>query len=531
MKKKSLLSGIFLLSVLISVIMLTGCGGTGLDVAYEDLKEEFQSEDSSQNTKIEYDKKSDTLILSLDPDDVDADKLFDILNEDLEGADVGTISFARISNTPANSFSNSGNNQNNTQNDYATGNSQNNNQNDQSSGSMQEDANKYKESQGSDHQTDFATKVSKGIGSLSCSSIKCLDVSAVFSDLNGDDWTKILKKTEGLCIKHNDTGRFALGTDKVKKNIKNLKRLLLTNDYYSFNIDSIGHFSNIEELNFTAGITKEQRTENEKKGFVPVFSYGAQTKESVSINKLNQLKKLDRVLFFPEIEWSPNVNYYKAILGMQEFTPALKTNKPGKKWNGDDEGDLIAVSDIDVFKTAKKNSKELYGTMSVTLSDTLSTLLKSDAGECYDKGRKFKESSKKPRLNGKVFAYMAYPGTSSYDRKKYWNKEKFYTYDSKVLLKELKRKHIKVPSKPNDYDTFVYIFPRFSEYGRYDKGTIGHTRKTFVRVYDLKHKKKYKAVQIDTRQPNSSFRYYGSPPDVHYEDINVNNVVKYLKKL
>ena len=87
------------------------------------------------------------------------------------------------------------------------------------------------------------------------------------------------------------------------------------------------------------------------------------------------------------------------------------------------------------------------------------------------------------------------------------------------------------PKRAGDYDTFVYVYPRFTKYGNYDKGTEGFTQSTNVRVYNMKKKIRYKAVVADTVKPAQQFRYYGAVPKIHYEDIRVSNVVKYLNKL
>ena len=47
----------------------------------------------------------------------------------------------------------------------------------------------------------------------------------------------------------------------------------------------------------------------------------------------------------------------------------------------------------------------------------------------------------------------------------------------------------------------------------------------------MKKKIRYKAVVADTVKPAQQFRYYGAVPKIHYEDIRVSNVVKYLNKL
>ena len=127
---------------------------------------------------------------------------------------------------------------------------------------------------------------------------------------------------------------------------------------------------------------------------------------------------------------------------------------------------------------------------------------------------------------------MAYPNTwSSSERKKEWNKEMFYTYNGKILTDELSKAKIGYPGGINDYDTFVYVYPRFTHYGRYDKGTLAYTIKTNVRIYDVKKQTVYESKQIDEKRPAQKFSYFGSAPEVHFENMDTNKAVKYLKKL
>ena len=127
---------------------------------------------------------------------------------------------------------------------------------------------------------------------------------------------------------------------------------------------------------------------------------------------------------------------------------------------------------------------------------------------------------------------MGYPSSFSSERKKQWNKERFYTYNNKVLTTELSKAKIAYPGGAYDYDTFVYVYPRFTKYGTYDKGTVGYTTKTNVRVYNVKDKIVYESKEIDSTTPPSRFTYFGAaPPAVKYADMSTDKVVNYLKKL
>ena len=569
--KRNIFAGIIVLMAILMMGALSGCGEKGLDIAYEDLKEEFNGKDSNGSvTRVDYEKKSDTMTITLGRNPEDIEKLFEILNDDIEDAEIGNLVFTGLSKfsynygsgttTYGSTPSTPGTTTPSTPSTPGTttpstpgssqGSTPGSSQSSQSKGSsIANDSEAYKNSKNQSEPADVSRTISKGIGSLTCSKIKCLDISNVLSSFDLGKWTKVLGKTESLCIMQTDLAMFNRASKKLEKKLAKLKNLWLANGTSYYNLYGIGMFSGLEEVRFTAGLTKAQRKTSKEQGFTPDLSMSGKTREGVPLYRLTSLKKLERVLIFPELkDWIPNHNYYTALLALQDFVPEAKTNVIGEK------DELVAFKDIDVPALAKKmikkekdqEAKDGKSSPSAAyykspfsneskinnyIANTLETLLKYDAYKCYNAGKKYKAAKGKPKLKGKSLIYLAYPGTDKWSRKHNWNKEKFYDSSSNVLLGELKGKKVEVPSGSHDYDYFVYIYPRFTEYGRYDKGTVGYTQKTFVRVYDVKGKKRYKSVQIDTRPPARSFRYSGTPPEVHYENIRTKKVINYLEKL
>ena len=503
-----------------TALLLAGCGETGLDVAYKDLKEQFQTKDFSKDqsdsknpvekndtniTQFTYDKKNDTLQVTLDFEKVKADEFFEVLNDDIEDADIGNLQILSVGTSgytyrkKVYSPSSSG---------FSV------------SGSNEKD----------DKYLAYMKKFSKELGKLKCSSIKCLDVRGIIEGMESSSWTKILKKTEALYVDQSDLQAYSQD-EKAGKNLSKLKKLKIANSGTYFDMKGIEKFSNVEELSVSAGLTGKDKKESKTSGIVLMDSFsGYSSDTNTGLYLIKNLSKLKTFLFFPELStWDPNDKYYSSLLALQVIIPDKETNL----WEGkSDDGKgkkqsekTVAFRDIDVIAQAGTKND-------ATLQNTLRSVLKESSENSYRAGKSYKKSKGSPKVKGKCLVYMAYPSSYSTERKKQWNKEKFYTYNSKVLMKELGKAKIEYPGGAYDYDTFVYVYPRFTKYGTYDKGTIGYTTKTNVRVYDTKKKVVYKAKEIDSAPPPHSFTYYGStPPDVHYPDMSTKKVIKYLKKI
>ena len=99
MKKQIIYLLILAFGMLGTAALLSGCGETGLDVAYKDLKEQFQTRDFSKDqsdsknpvekadtniTQFTYDKKNDTLQITLDFEKVKTDEFFEVLNSEVK---------------------------------------------------------------------------------------------------------------------------------------------------------------------------------------------------------------------------------------------------------------------------------------------------------------------------------------------------------------------------------------------------------------------------------------------------------------
>lgn len=533
MKKSLIYMIIFAIGILGTAALLSGCGEKGLDVAYKDLQEEFQTknlpddDDQSESknpvenadtniTEFTYDKKNDTLQVTLDFEKVDADKFFEILNDDIEDTDIGNLQILKVGTNgytyskPV--YSPSGNTNSNDKDD------------------------KY---------IAYMKKFGKALGKLKCKSMKCIDVSGIIDSMQTSDWAKILKKTDSLYAEMSNLNSY-FTDDKSAKRLSKVEKLRLKNSGTYYNLERIEGFSGLKEVSFSAGLTSADKKSNKESGIVMLDSYSGYSSGTSGLANLAKVKGLENVFFFPELKtWDPNNKYYSALLSLQIVIPDKKTNL----WKQQDES---ADKDSEENKDSNKDSNKEKGAVQskdpvafrdinvraeagdkfdATVQNTLRALLEDVSETSYKAGKSFKKKKGSGKIKGKCLVYIAYPSSNSSERNKQWNKERFYKYNNKVLTTELDKAKIDYPGGAYDVDTFVYVYPRFSQYGTYDKGTIGYTQKTNVRVYDMKNKTVYESKQIDSKNPPNRFSYYGSPPDVYYVNMSTDKVVNYLKKL
>lgn len=357
---------------------------------------------------------------------------------------------------------------------------------------------------------DFYDEYSKRIGNLRCNSIKCLDISSIAGHFFDDSWTKIVPKTE--VVYEPDFTQIEKYSNEAQKRFEDKKSLWIngnTNISYDFS-DAMDLLPNIEEVRVTAGLTKEDRETAMGRDFQLNYQY-------TEYGDLGEFKNLKRFLIYPELDsWKPDSSYYTNILHMQYAIPTLKINKAGMAWDGKDDS-LIEVNSIKVLKESKK-SKDV--------AEALERYLQNQAESCYKAGKKYRKSSKKPVLNGRCFVYMAYPFDSQ------WGKSTFYSYGSLVLVDEFLKTKVKMPENPNDYTTFVYVYPKFTHVGQYTNGSKAYTTRTQVRVYDMENKIRYDDVQIDEIQPAKTIYVSKSSHHEHeYSNMNRSHIKKYLTSL
>ncbi|NLD19167.1 MAG: hypothetical protein GX663_02830 [Clostridiales bacterium] len=354
----------------------------------------------------------------------------------------------------------------------------------------------------------YMRTLDKRLGELPCKSIKRLDVGPNVYEMEGQ-WTKLLEKTDELYMYEGYFEGYSKVEGKYQKNLGKVQSIAFYENLYEkavYDISELSAFSGVKSITFSAGLTKEEQKETANKGFLFEYDYS-------DLKCLADMSELETVLFFPEIDsWTPGSEYYNYILALQQVVPNVKTNKAGELYN---EETLTAVKNIDVLSIATGESRD----------KALEVLLADEPKECYEKGIKFEMKSGKPELTGKCLVYVAYPFEEQ------WNKDIFYDMAPSVVISELSASNIALPEKPGDYDTFVYIYPKYSQTGTYDSGTKAYVTKTMLQVFDIKNGVRYEPVTIDEQEPPQSFTHYGAAPNSYCPNMKPEKAFEYLKGL
>ena len=290
---------ITLMLALACSLLLAACSSatqaakTGLDVAYEKL---CATDGLGGKEAFEYDQTTDALIVDMGKVG-DVGKFFEVLNESVEGADIGILSLRHIV-------------------------------------------------KGS------ARELSEGLANLPCKSLKCLDMGAsnkdgLMAELEKEEgWTSLLVKTEALY----DPDAYELGkySTNALSNIACVKAIWIDSYGTMDGENGLGIMSGVEELRFTAGLTSEYRKRNSEVG----FTVGD---EKRLLDNLKNMKSLKRVVVFPEASaWEADDGYCTFILELQSLDLGLLTNEPFQGWNGQNDS-LINVTDIDVLSLSSSD--------------------------------------------------------------------------------------------------------------------------------------------------------------------------------
>lgn len=452
-------------------LAIAGCGGgsKGLGTAYDELQ---KTSFSSEGTSFKYDEESDTLIVSLSSSKDDVEKFFDVLDKSVDGADIGNLYFASTEIKMM--------------------------------------------------DMDYAQTFSERLGALKCNSIAYLDVSGFMAGLDDsrlpDDgaWTGILPKVGMLGIDEGKVGWFAEYSNDALANLANVKKLCFGWSFGTVGLEHIGVFSGVEEISCIAGPTSEISEKVLESGFD--WSEGFD-----DLEHLGELKSLDRVLVYPDAEsWEPNDEYYTFAVAMQSWYPDLKTNEPGKGWNGD-EASLVTFGSIDAMEAGA--------------GDMLASKIKSwrltEASSVLDAGKDFTAKSGTPKLDGPclVGASLNWQASGWQDSGAYTDMAT-YLYDSqKIMYDEFAGTPVKMPSLVKDYDYYIDAYPTFELVGTYGDTTEAYATTVNVQIYDVKNKIRYDAVQVATTQPPDTYTYSGNPKSQLYADFDYNSVVEYLSGL
>jgi len=476
------------------VFALCGCGGPPLLKAYESLSTAAETAASDGTNVVppfivNYDEESDTMMLKID-NTIEPKTVFDPINEEIDGEDIGTIYF-----------------------------------------SLQGIAG-----------DGFESKIDKKIGQLSCNSMKMLGLDYYILNAESHNWLNMAGKTESLYI-DSPISVFAYYNDKDKKKLGKFKDVKFAyNDTLDFDhldllpgvktislvppveitkeassedpLDNVledNEYLSSENSATEANATTETSAEGEAPAADPIiFNYF--NASSTDLLSFKDMKKLTTLLIYPETGYTLGADGERFIKLLQFIRPDLQINAPGEAFDGES---LISIGDI---KTP--NIPDEYG------QTMLAELLENEVEDVYKKCSKFESKDADPVLKGKCLIYKADPDQED------WSTKRVFSSTGEVLITEPAKDGIKVPTKFGDYKTFVYVYPTYVKTGTYTSGTKAYSQTMNVQVFDLKDKVAYKSVSIKTVDPPQSFSYYaGSVPDKHSGEVDIEEVYNYLKSL
>ena len=176
---------------------------------------------------------------------------------------------------------------------------------------------------------------------------------------------------------------------------------------------------------------------------------------------------------------------------------------------------------IKIDDAINSNVKMITGSKEATIHQFIRLDIKNN----YKKSKKYKVKNKRPHLNDKAVVYKVTPYEANFSTKK-----KYYDNGSIMTSKELDNK-IKQPQRAGDYRYFVYVYPVYKYYGKYDKGTKAYTETYYIQVTDLKKKVTYKPVKVATAKPEKKVSYSGTVPKKHSGTVKSSKIDKAIKKL
>lgn len=449
--------------------------GDPLNDAYDNLQSDLMSDATSATGSeyLVYDSDNKELYVRLSSSS-DADAIFDVIDDAVDGKDIGQLQI-----------------------DYT----------------------------GSSSDSILST-IDERIGSLKCTSADAIGVSSDIAEANSShNWTKVLNKTDTLYIESlNAIKTYDSSTANRLKNVRTLQI------YYNpkLELDGITRFKNVKTLIFggnlvTAADTEIFRKSEQDSAETTSSSSDTDTSDvtvsmtyystlSSSVRNLADLNDLKTILLYPDLKYKLDSSGEQLITTLQIVTPNVKINPPEQEYSG--ESDLKTVSDVSTPNVT-----------TYTKSNLLADLLEEDAKSCYTRGEKFRTKSGKAKLNGKSLVYYAY-ALSSTDE---WSSSKKFYSSGQVVLTGL---DIDIPTKLDDYDTFIYIYPTFTYAGKYNTGTKGYTQTLYVQVYDLEKKIKYKPVKVGSAKPPSTMHYIkGYMPKKYAGTVSSSYAFSYIEGL
>ena len=542
--KKFIAVAAMLVMIAAASVCLTGCGGSPLSKAYKHLSnlaesggfaeeyqtfaEAYQNDDPSAEPALEvtYNEEKDALSLYFDWK-MDLDGVFEILEKDLGGKDIGTLSFFML---------------------YTNG-------------------------------EDFEAKLNAKMAELECGSMEMLGVNFNITDSNVTDhgWTKLAEKTTALFITNKyGVADIASYSEEEQARLDNITRVDISADIEDETFYSYKYLKNLETIAIVDPspyyLTEDEReaqkatesdaddsstTENSTDGTTTdstatdgtatdstatdeivdyseattdesgesgdeaeestaldftfgEYSYGVSSTSAKDMLAFAEMGNLKQVLIYPDTGYTLTNSGAEFVTALRYIVPEMQINEPGVAYDG---GATVAVTEVDTSVLTESEQRDIF-----------ETLLELEIKDVYDKCKGFKTKSSAAKINGKVLAYEADPWDE-------WSSKRVYSSSGTCNLVDVADAGYAIPEKIGDYSTFVYIYPTYVRTGVYTSGTKAYKKTLNVQVFDLENEIAYAAKSVDSASAPQQFSYYGSAPDKKSGETETSKAYKYLKKL
>ena len=379
-------------------------------------------------------------------------------------------------------------------------------------------------------------KINECIGKLKPKSIKIFGLDDTLMESENHSWTKILPKAEVFYAKF-ISGLFDY-KDESKKDLASVKKLWIYGETYAGlsclpNVEDLGIYATVENddkrtstdektyssYSFETETTSQTATDkNGKKIKVvkvqPVFQFKSSFKDINGYNELANAKNLKRITIAPLFEkYDFDVEGALNIFAMSNVRSDLLINEPSKKLS---EDSYININDLNT----KNKNLITYRAKSI-----VHEFLSDEVEGVYKKAKKFKKKNKKPKIKDKSLVYKCDSGASEFKKKRVFH------HTGRVLDEDDLGKSFKLPERACDYRYFVYAYPTYKYYGKYDKGTKAYTETFWVQVFDMNKKIAYKPIKVGSQKPEQKFGYSGAVPDKHAGTVSSKKIIKKIKQL
>ncbi|MBR0373404.1 MAG: hypothetical protein IJH91_02615 [Mogibacterium sp.] len=363
------------------------------------------------------------------------------------------------------------------------------------------------------------------LGKLQCSSIQILGLNSGF--VENTSWSSIIDKANLVYLP--SLPNIGEGTAESRPKLATLKRVWIGDG----DLSNVSQYTDLEEIGIYADLMPKIAAEDadgdadesgEAQSFL--FEGGAVYKTLVDGSNVK------RLLIAPTSpSYTLDDNGSKFIFTLQNQYPGLLVNPPDTALEIDpvasvDDSSLVPVIDLELPNLKPDSRKSV-----------LKTFLNGEAEDVYNRAIKFKVKNETPVVHGKALVCVVDPRTvlqETWNEDDYWPTEPqwpdYYPLDV-VVFEDAIGGDIQTPDMAGDYESMVYVYPVYVLYGSYGSGTKAYTMTYQSQVFDLTNEIAYAPVTFARGNPPQTIYYGGQPQLKASGAVETKEVCDYLRTL